>query len=250
MILYFSGTGNSEYVARRIARETGDDAINLFERIRKGDFSPVHSDRPLVLVTPTYAWCIPRIVKNLIDRTTFTGTKKIYFVLTCGENIGNAGKYLERLCKRKDMDYCGCIGIVMPENYIALFSTPSAEEALQIIERAEPVTDKVISCIEKGEKLPEIKASLADRIESGIVNTVFYPLFVHDKKFYVTDACISCGKCAEVCPLGNIRIEDGRPVWGGSCTHCMACICRCPKEAIEYGKHSKGLPRYTCKKKI
>ena len=250
MILYFSGTGNSEYVARRIARETGDEAINLFERIRKGDFSPVHSDRPLVLVTPTYAWRIPRIVENLIDRAAFTGTKKIYFVLTCGENIGNAGKYLKRLCERKDMDYCGCIGIVMPENYIALFSTPSEEEALQIIERAEPVTDKAISYIENGEKLPEIKASLADKIESGIVNTLFYPLFVHAKKFYVTDACISCGKCAEVCPLGNTRIEDGRPVWGGSCTHCMACICRCPKEAIEYGKHSKGLSRYTCKKKI
>ena len=26
--------------------------------------------------------------------------------------------------------------------------------------------------------------------------------------------------------------------------HCMACICYCPKEAMEYGKKSKGKLRY------
>ena len=60
--------------------------------------------------------------------------------------------------------------------------------------------------------------------------------------------CISCGKCVNVCPLNNIHMENGKPVWNNECTHCMACICRCPKEAIEYGEHSKGLPRYICKK--
>jgi epoxyqueuosine reductase QueG len=44
--------------------------------------------------------------------------------------------------------------------------------------------------------------------------------------------------------LNNIRLENGKPVWGKNCTHCMACICYCPKEAIEYGKKSKGKPRY------
>ena len=39
--------------------------------------------------------------------------------------------------------------------------------------------------------------------------------------------------------LSGIRV-------GNQCTHCMACICRCPSEAIEYGKHSIGKPRYVC----
>ena len=30
MILYFTGTGNSEFVARRIAEKNGDEIINLF----------------------------------------------------------------------------------------------------------------------------------------------------------------------------------------------------------------------------
>ena len=56
--------------------------------------------------------------------------------------------------------------------------------------------------------------------------------------------CIGCGKCVELCPLNNIHLENGKPLWGKNCTHCMACICYCPKEAIEYGKKSRGKPRY------
>ena len=56
--------------------------------------------------------------------------------------------------------------------------------------------------------------------------------------------CVSCGKCAQRCPLNNIRISDGKPVWNGNCTHCMACIGGCPTEAIEYKSASKGNRRY------
>ncbi|MFR8517088.1 MAG: EFR1 family ferrodoxin, partial [Emergencia timonensis] len=81
-------------------------------------------------------------------------------------------------------------------------------------------------------------------IKSSLVNTIYYPTMIHAKKFYATDACISCGKCQKDCPLNNVSIVCGKPKWGKDCTHCMACICGCPAEAIEYGNHSKGLPRY------
>jgi len=148
------------------------------------------------------------------------------------------------------MNYYGCAEIIMPENYIALFSTPTEEKAMQMIEQAESAINDTARCIKQCDKLPQPKISLGDKMNSGIINSLFYPVFVHAKKFYATDDCISCGKCATVCPLNNIRIEDGKPVWEKNCTHCMACICRCPKEAIEYGKHSRGLTRYTCNKEV
>lgn len=246
MILYFSGTGNSEYAAKRLGKALNDTVVNLFEKIRRQDFSALHSDAPWVLAVPTYAWRIPRIVQRWLERTALSGNRDIYFVMTCGENIGNAGRYLQKLCAEKQMNYQGCVGITMPENYIALFSTPGPEEAMEIIRRADDVIDRAALCISKGERLPQLKISVRDRLESGIVNDVFYPLFVHAAKFYATDACISCGQCAALCPLDNIRLKNGKPVWGKNCTHCMACICRCPKDAIEYGKHSKNLPRYRC----
>lgn len=250
MILYFSGTGNSEYVAKRIGKELGDEVMNLFEKIRNKDFSELHAERPWVIVVPTYAWRIPHIVRKWMENTLFTGNHNIYFIMTCGGSIGNAGKYLSKLCAKKKMHDLGCMGITMPENYIALFSTPTRQEALQIIEQAEPMIEQAIAYIKNGDKLPQTNIPFGDHLNSGIVNNLFYPIFVHAKKFYATGDCISCGKCANVCPLNNISIENGKPVWGKACTHCMACICHCPKEAIEYGKHSRGLNRYICEKEV
>ncbi len=250
MILYFSGTGNSEYAARRIGKTIEDETVNLFEKIRDNDFSEITSQRPWVVTVPTYAWRIPHIVENWLKRTPLNGSKDIYFVMTCGGSIGNAGKYLKKLCEKKNMNYLGCAEITMPENYIALFSTPDEEEAERILDEADTSIELTAIAIKNGNKLPQPTVSLADRISSGIVNDIFYPVFVHAKKFFATDLCISCGKCAEVCPLDNVRIRDGRPVWEDKCTHCMACICRCPENAIEYGKHSSGLPRYVCTRHI
>lgn len=248
MILYFSGTGNSEYVAKRIGHEIGDDVINLFEKIRSRDFSEIHSDSAWVVVAPTYAWRIPRIVQEWLERTDLVGNKDLYFVMTCGENIGNAGAYLQKLCAAKKLHYMGCMAIAMPENYIALFPTPTLEEASEIIRQAESAIGETAGIIKSGRALPQTARTCQDKLYSGMINAIFYPVFVHAKKFYATDACISCAKCVNVCPLNNIRLEKGKPVWGENCTHCMACICRCPSEAIEYGEHSKGLTRYAFQK--
>ena len=250
MILYFSGTGNSEYTARRIGKEIDDEVINLFDKIRNRDYSDMKSERPWVIVVPAYAWRIPRIVSDWLEKINFSGNREIYFVMTCGGSIGNAGKYLETLCAKKNMNYRGCAEIVMPENYIALFSTPAKDKALQIMNQSESIIDRTALHIKNGDKLPKRDISFGDKVNSGIINNLFYPVFVHAKKFYVTENCISCGKCVNVCPLKNVSIENGKPKWGDNCTHCMACICKCPKEAIEYGKHSKGLPRYICLKQV
>ncbi|MCC0631322.1 EFR1 family ferrodoxin [Clostridioides sp. ZZV15-6388] len=250
MIIYFSGTGNSEYVAKKISKELQDEVLNIFEKIRTRDYSDLISDRPWVIVVPTYAWRIPRIVHEWLMKTELGGNKNIYFVMTCGADIGNAGTYLNKLCEEKGMNYRGCVSVIMPENYIALFSTPSKEEALVTIEQADQKISSTIQCIRTDIAFPESKATFKAKFSSGFVNNIFYPIFVHSKKFYVTDACVSCKKCENVCPLENIHLNDGKPNWGNHCTHCMACICRCPKEAIEYGEHSKGMARYTCPKEM
>lgn len=245
MILYFSGTGNSKYVAQKIGEQLQDEALDLFERIRSGDFSALSSERPWIIAAPTYAWQLPHIVRDWVKRTELRGSREVYFVLTCGGSIGNAGAHCKALCARKDMNYRGCLEIVMPENYIALFRAPGKEDSLEIIRRAAGGIAVAAQCVREGKAFPEKPVTLKDKLNSGPVNDLFYPAFVHAKKFHATESCISCGKCERVCPLSNIRLESGRPVWGKNCTHCMACICRCPSEAIEYGSHTQGLLRYT-----
>ena len=250
MILYFSGTGNSEYVAKRIAKMSGDVVVNLFEKIRSKDYSDLYSEKPWVVVAPIYAWRIPKIVEEWLLWTKLNGNKDIYFVTTCGESCGNAGSYAKQLSADKKMNFKGFTTLVMPENYIAMFSAPEEKEAIDIIDRQEKRISTIGRYVKANRSFPREKISVMEKIMSGIVNDVFYPAFVHAKKFYATDACISCGVCETLCPLDNIHMVDGKPVWGNNCTHCMACICKCPKEAIEYGKISVGKPRYTCPKEV
>ena len=244
MILYFTGTGNSRYIAEHIAVALGDELLSMNDRIKTGDTSPVTSAERLVIVTPTYAWRIPRIVRDHLAETDFPCGAQTWFVMTCGSEIGNAAQYNRVLCRAKQLTYMGTAQVVMPENYIAMFNAPQAEEARQIVARAEPDIDRVISAIRAGQEFPPPRNNLYDRFMSGPVNPIFYSFFVKANAFTASDACTGCGQCARLCPTNNITIQNGKPVWGGDCTHRMACICRCGAEAIEYGKKSLGKHRY------
>ncbi len=249
MILYFSGTGNSEYVAKRIGQKTGDEVVNLFERLRKSDHSPMESEKPWVIVCPTYAWQIPHILRDWLLETPLSGNSMIYFVLTCGNSIAGAGIYAKALAGKKGMTYRGTAPVVMPENYTVLFKTPDQEEALYIIDRAEEKIDRIAELIEKEAYLEELGGG---RLQSMIMNWGLYKFMISDKQFYVEDSCTSCGQCVRNCPTENIYLDEEkrRPVWGGDCIHCMACINRCPFRAIEYGKSTKMKERYRCPKTL
>ena len=244
MILYFSGTGNSKYVAKRIADALGDEIVNLNDRIKSSDTSPVETGERLIVVTPTYAWRIPRVVRDWLRKTEPRGARLAWFVMTCGGEIGNTDKYNRELCTEKGLSCMGTTQIVMPENYIAMFSAPQADKARQIVAQAEPRIDRAIAAIQANQPFAPTRNNLYDRFMSGPVNPIFYKFFVKANAFTASSACIGCGQCVKRCPMNNVTLKDGKPSWGKNCTHCMACICYCPKEAIEYGKKSVGQPRY------
>lgn len=57
--------------------------MNLFKKIRDWDYSYLYSDKPWVIVVPTYAWRIPRIVHEWLLKTELAGNRNIYFVINC-----------------------------------------------------------------------------------------------------------------------------------------------------------------------
>ena len=52
--------------------------------------------------------------------------------------------------------------------------------------------------------------------------------------YKITDACLSCGSCADAWPVGAIAEGDGKhEVDETACLECGACAATCPVEAIE-----------------
>ena len=207
MILFFSGTGNSKYVAKRIADAPGDEIVDLNDRIKASDTSPVETDERVIIVTPTYAWRIPRVVRDWLLKTELRGARQAWFVMTCGGEIGNADKYNRELCAEKAISCMGTTQIVMPENYIAMFSAPQADEARQIVAKAEPDIDRAIAAIQANQSFAPTRNNLYDRFMSGPVNPIFYKFFVKANAFTASGACIGCGQCAKRCPMNNVTLQ-------------------------------------------
>ena len=242
MVLYFSGTGNSRYVAKKIAEISGDELVSIGQRIKSGDLSEIRSEKPLVFVGPVYAGRLPRVMEDHIRRTKFSGTQRAYFVVTCAQTPWVTVQYVEKLCAEKNFSLLGFNSVVMPQGYLAGGGTQPKEVNDRILKAAEPKILSIAETIRDKQMLPREQPGKA--MMSKVLNPIMYSMMISAKGFHVTGKCTGCGKCAQRCPLNNITITNGKPVWGDQCTHCMACIAGCPQEAIEYGKKTVGKPRY------
>lgn len=236
MIVYFSGTGNSRWAARRLAELTGERTWD----ITGGEPTPALQDEARIgLVFPIYAWGVPKPMRDFVQRLTVRAPYT-FAVCTCGEEAGLA---MKKLAARLPLD--AALSLVMPNNYVAgaeLEDEPTVRRKLaQADERIEAFARQVLA----GERVYRVEEGPLAALKSGPVNFGFNRFAVSTRAFWVTDACVRCGRCAKDCPAGAIALENGRPVWSGQCFQCMRCINACPQQAIQYGKGTAGRKRYT-----
>lgn len=258
MILYFSGCGNSHFVAEELARHTGDRA----ELIKPREASPtltLTSDEVLGIVCPVYAWAVPHIVSDYISRLKINMLPAYtYLACTCGDTVGRTPERFAKVLKAKGITLDAAFSFQMPETYINLkgFKLDSEEHAERKIAAVRERLPEVAERIRRREKVVDVVRGKAAWLNSYVTNALFYGLLITDKKFHVDDRCISCGECVRVCPLGDVTLSGDygdpegslkrglRPVWHGECTNCMACYHHCPNNAIQFGRATRGKGQY------
>ena len=147
MIFYFSGTGNSQLAAHRIAEQLGDEAASINRYLKAGETGSFSAAEPWVFVAPVYAWRLPPVVERWIEGSTFEGGRDAYFVFTCGGCSRNAGAYVKRLCERTGLVFRGAADVVMTKNYLAMGPTSPAEECQPLIDAALPRIDRIAARI-------------------------------------------------------------------------------------------------------
>ncbi len=238
MIFYFTGTDNGKYLAKLYSHLLDDnEVVDIRPKIKYGEKSLYHSEKPYVFITPIHSWRVPKVIEKFIDDNTFAGHRDIYFLFNCGGTSGNAQDYLkEFMAKRSKLKYMGNVDIVMPDSYIILFNTASMEKRRELFEKANEQAFEISEKIKNGDRLEGRKTKWIDHIYSGPINHCFNNYMDKHKGFHVSEKCISCGKCETNCPVKAVVYVKNKPTWNDKCMQCLSCISRCPVQAIGYKK--------------
>lgn len=249
MILWYSGCGNSRFVADTLSKELGDDnMVFIPEAARNGTALEFGPEEVLGIVFPVYSWSVPKLVSEFLRTVSIKGKPAyIFAACTCGDQTGLTYEHLCKDLRKQGLQLDAFFSFQMPETYINLpgFNLDTPENAKRKIDGTKESLSEVIGLIKQRtqgnyDKLRGSKTFL----KSNILKPLFYGLLITDRKFNVSDDCIGCGICAKNCPLQNITIENDRPKWNGHCTNCMSCYHRCPKNAINFGSATQGKGQY------
>ena len=153
MVFYFSGTGNSRFAAERIAKAIGQEAHDITVYTKKKIAPDFTEPGPYVFACPSYMSALAKAITDFISWASFPKGAKTYFVVTCAASMGITPRVGAELCEQTGLEYMGSAQVVMPQNYIALFTTKGKDDNSRIINEALPVIDLIAETVKNGEKL-------------------------------------------------------------------------------------------------
>lgn len=240
-LCYFSGTGNTLFTAQTLASQLGDcDFFRAYDVLH--DPHLLENYPRVGFLFPVYGCGLPQIIRELVPAIGAELEGKDYFaVVNCGAMPCDVPKqFFDLMCENGL--YLRYIETVdMPDNYTVMLPAPS-----------ERITGLTLRAAER--KLSVIAADVQNNVTRqprfGFKGfSAFNRLFLsdgtsRDEKYILTAACNGCGLCAQLCPVDNIRMENGKPVFLHHCEFCLGCFNRCPKGAINYGRKTIKKKRY------
>ncbi len=240
MIFSFSGTGNSYAVGRRVADELGLGMVDLAAAVRYGRYSYDARGEDVGFVFPVYFGGLPSMVREFASGVTVANPGRVFCIATCGGDSGGAPELLsEALGGRLRLD--ACYDVLMPDRAIFASEPPSPEEEARILEESEAEVAGIVGSLRAGES-GDLRTHAGGTDWRSVHQ--MYDGFRSTEPFAVTEACIECRVCEDICPEQAIKVYHRKPVWDEErCSLCMGCLQICPKQAIEYGESTRGRRR-------
>ena len=235
-ICYFTATGNSLYVAKRIG-----GTLRSIPKLM-GDARPVISDDAVGVVCPVYCGEMPGMVRAFLKKAEIR-TDYFFFLYTYGMSETFARSHAAALAKEAGLplDYVNAIKMV--DNFLPGFEMQNQKETAGE-KGIEAQIDAVCRDVAR-RAVRRVSVSPVRRLGMALVHgtmgrTVLKPTAA--KSYLVTEDCIRCGICAKVCPANNITVTETVD-FAQRCEVCYACLHNCPKNAIHL-KNERSAARF------
>ncbi|MFA5100613.1 MAG: EFR1 family ferrodoxin [Candidatus Omnitrophota bacterium] len=244
VIYYFSGTGNSLIVANDLAAELGSAKVIPVTKALKSGGDPSYD--VVGVVYPVYMFGIPLIIASFLKTLIVKQGAYVFCVATYGGLTGRPHSLAKDILRKRAIDLAAGFSVRMPGNYTPLYGAIAQEQQERMFAKEKSKVQEIANLIrERARGIYEEKPVW--------LSFLFYILLYKagsaqipsaGRNFWVNDACTKCGICGRVCPVENIAMKDGKPVWLDHCQQCVACLQWCPVEAIQYKKSTAGRKRY------
>lgn len=237
ILFYFSGTGNTKWVADRIKErfEFYGSTLKL-SNIELNEDNNINDYEYLVIGMPIHAKSAPRIVSDFIKQLPRAEYAiKCIVYSTQNAKTGSAVDYIEKLLKVKGYNVIVKACILMPNNYRFI------SKKVKIEENTEELMNKAICDVKQlvidfiNVDKTKITSSIIIQTLDRMASNVFYKsLSTMSKSMTSSDECTKCGICLRNCPVGSITFENGHALFHSKCIICLRCIYICPVNAIKY----------------
>ena len=230
--IYFSGTGNTKFCVEKFVGFYDGELVSIEE---KNVADKIKESEDLVFAYPVQYSNIPKIVRDfIVHNKELWKNKNIFIIATMGLFSGDGAGLAARMLKKYGAYITGGLHLKMPDSVcdVKALKRPFEENKKNIRLAVEKIENSAKDM--KSGNAPKEGLGFLYHL-AGLLGQRLY--FYNKTKKYsnklkISSYCIGCGKCAELCPMKNIKIENKKAVSGDRCTMCYRCISKCPKKAI------------------
>ncbi len=236
-IFYFSSTGNGLDISNNLSQFIKSDIYF----IPTTEIEILENYERIVIVTPIYSFGLPIPTKKFIEKIKKYTSKQYFCILHYGGFSGNAAYFAQKMFLSNNLPIKAVYKMKMPENFTIVANVPPffiKSTLKKEKKRVERIAQNII--LGKSKIIRKNLFSFLDKVH--LKNSEAWKELAQG--FEISDECIKCGHCIEVCTQKNIQMQNDKPIFSHNCIACLACYQHCPKSAINYGKKTVGKPRY------
>jgi len=245
-IYYFSGTGNSFYVAKELQKRIIDSKLIPIVSLLKQEIIEVQGET-VGFVFPLHGMTVPIPVKIFLKKLELKSVNYIFTIATRGGTKCFAFNKINQILKRncKYLDSAFILTMINNDPKFEVYEIPTGERISKVESKIQTRLDSISKIIINKEKYQEKDSDYIDflfikpvnyLLERLVLLGMFWADVTHTNNYFYADSkCTGCGICEKVCLSQKIKMINKKPVWQKNvkCYLCYTCLNYCPEQAVQ-----------------